>query len=125
MINYVIICNIILKNGDKYEKNSIDLGNDSVGKLVIKLAIPAIVAQLINLLYNLVDRMYVGRIENIGTEALAGLGIVLPITLIITAFSSLVGMGGSPLASIYLGEQEKEKANKIFNISFILLLFLA
>ena len=73
------------------------LGTAPVGRMVAKLAIPAVVAQIINLLYNLVDRMYVGSIEGIGTDALAGLGVALPITLIVSAFSNLVGMGGAPL----------------------------
>lgn len=78
------------------------LGTAPVGKLVAKLAVPAVLAQLINLLYNLVDRMYVGGIPAIGTDALAGLGVVFPITLIVSAFSSLVGMGvrGAALATV-------------------------
>lgn len=77
-----------------------ELGTAPVGKLVAKLAVPAVLAQLINLLYNLVDRMYVGGIPAVGTDALAGLGVVFPITLIVSAFSSLVGMGGAPLATV-------------------------
>lgn len=96
-------------------KREIDLGRDPVGGLVVRLAVPAVLAQLINLLYNLVDRMYVGSIPQIGTQALAGLGVVFPITLIVSAFSNLVGMGGAPLASIFLGEQKKEEAGKVFN----------
>ena len=69
-----------------------DLGRDPVGRLVVRLAVPAVAAQIINLLYNLVDRMYVGAIEGAGTDALAGLGVVFPITLIVSAFSSLIGM---------------------------------
>lgn len=78
------------------------LGTAPVGKMVAKLAVPAVLAQLINLLYNLVDRMYVGGIPAIGTDALAGLGVVFPITLIVSAFSSLVGMGvrGAALATV-------------------------
>ena len=72
-----------------------DLGRDPVGRLVVRLAVPAVAAQIINLLYNLVDRMYVGAIEGAGTDALAGLGVVFPITLIVSAFSSLIGMGGA------------------------------
>ena len=76
-----------------------DFARDSVGRLVLRLALPAVVAQIINLLYNLVDRMYVGSIPGHGTDALAGLGVAFPITLIVSAFSYLVGMGGAPLAS--------------------------
>lgn len=102
-------------------RTAIDLGNAPVGKLVAKLAAPAVVAQIINLLYNLVDRMYVGSIPVTGTDALAGLGVALPITLIVSAFSNLVGMGGAPLASIYMGEKKQSEAEKVFNNGFILL----
>ena len=96
-------------------KKGIDLGKDPVGGLIVRLAVPAVLAQLINLLYNLVDRMYVGNIAGVGTQALAGLGVVFPVTLIVSAFANLVGMGGAPLASIFLGEQKLEDANKVFN----------
>ncbi len=98
-----------------------DLGRDPVGRLVVRLAVPAVAAQIINLLYNLVDRMYVGAIEGAGTDALAGLGVVFPITLIVSAFSSLIGMGGAPLASIRMGEGKKEDAVRIFNTAVTLL----
>ena len=81
----------------------------------MRLAVPAVLAQLINLLYNLVDRMYVGNIAGVGTQALAGLGVVFPVTLIVSAFANLVGMEGAPLASIFLGEQKPEDANNLFN----------
>lgn len=105
------------------QKHNIDLGQDSVGKLVVRLAVPAVIAQLINLLYNLVDRMYVGAIEDIGMEALAGLGVVFPITLIVSAFANLVGLGGAPLAGIFLGEKRREKANEVFNAGVVMLAF--
>ena len=89
--------------------------------LVFKLVIPAVIAQLITFLYNLVDRMYVSSIEGIATEALAALGIVLPITIIVQAFANLIGLGASPKASMALGENDNKKANKIFNNSFVLL----
>ena len=98
-----------------------DLGSAPVGKLVAKLAVPAVVAQIINLLYNLVDRMYVGSIQDIGTDALAGLGVAFPITLIVSAFSNIVGMGGAPLASIFMGEGKRENAEKVFNTGAVLL----
>lgn len=104
------------------KRTKTDLGTAPVGGLVAKLAIPAVAAQVINLLYNLVDRIYVGSIPQIGTDALAGLGVVLPITLIVSAFSNLVGMGGAPLASIFLGEGKRENAEKVFNAGFVLLL---
>ena len=89
--------------------------------LVIKLTVPAVVAQLITFLYNIVDRMFVAKIDGDGMDALAALGIVLPITLIIQAFANLVGLGGSPRASIKLGEDDGAEAVKIFNASFVLL----
>lgn len=105
------------------KRETMNLGTAPVGRLVAKLAIPAVVAQIINLLYNLVDRMYVGGIEGIGTDALAGLGVVLPITLIVSAFSNLVGMGGAPLASIFLGEKKRGDAEKVFNAGLVMLTF--
>lgn len=97
------------------------LGSGKILPMVFKLTIPAVVAQLITFLYNIVDRIFVSKIENVGMDALAALGIVLPITLIITAFANFVGLGGSPRASIKLGEGDKLEANKIFNCSFSLL----
>lgn len=99
-----------------------DLGSGSVGKLLAKLALPAVAAQIINMLYNLIDRVYVGRIAVIGTDALAGLGVCFPIILIVSAFSALIGMGGAPLAAIRMGEKKREEAEKIFNNGVILLL---
>ncbi len=98
------------------------LGNGKIIPLIFKLIIPAAIAQLITFLYNIVDRMFVAGISESGMDALAALGIVLPITLIMQAFANLIGLGGSPRASIKLGENNKEEANKIFNTSFLLLL---
>lgn len=92
--------------------------------LVFHLTVPAVIAQLITFLYNIVDRMYVARIEPSGMDALAALGIVLPVTLIISAFSNLIGLGGSPRAGIKLGEEKNETANTIFNNSFLLLIIM-
>ena len=102
---------------------SIDLGKDGVGILVVKLALPAVLAQVINLLYNLVDRMYVSALPGEeGTLAIAGLGVVFPITLIVSAFANLVGLGGAPLASIALGEKKNGEASRVFNAGAALLL---
>lgn len=92
--------------------------------LVFRLTVPAVIAQLITFLYNIVDRMYVAKIEGSGMDALAALGIVLPITLIIQAFANLIGLGGSPRAGIRLGEDNRAEANRIFNTSFLLLFLL-
>ena len=75
-------------------KSQNDLGRGSVGRLLFNMALPAIAAQLINVLYNLVDRMYIGHIEGIGDLALTGVGVTFPVIMIISAFSMLVGMGG-------------------------------
>ena len=97
------------------------LGEGKVLPLVFKLTIPAVVAQLITFLYNVVDRMYVANIKDCGMDALAALGIVLPITLIMLSFSNLIGLGGSARAGIKLGEGNNDEANKIFNVSAVLL----
>lgn len=98
------------------------LGTERIGKLLFRLSMPAIAAQLVNLLYNVVDRMYIGHIEGIGKLALTGVGICLPMILLISAFAALVGMGAAPRASIYLGKDEKENAEGILGNSFVLLL---
>lgn len=99
------------------------LGSGRIGRLIVRLAVPAVTAQLINLLYNLVDRMYVGGMPDVGTDALAGLGVVFPITLIVSAFANLVGMGGAPLASIFLGEKKDGEACRVFCTGVTLLVF--
>jgi len=98
------------------------LGTERVGKLLFKLAIPAITAQMVNLLYNVVDRMYIGHIEGIGKLALTGVGICLPLILLVSAFAALVGMGAAPRASIYLGKGEKDNAEGTLGNSFVLLM---
>ena len=102
-----------------------DLGKDPVGKLLVRLAAPAIMAQLVNALYNIVDRIYIGRIPDVGPLALTGVGITFPIIIIITAFSALVGMGGAPLASIKMGKGDKDGAEQILSNSFVMLILLS
>ncbi|WMJ22145.1 MATE family efflux transporter [Paludicola sp. MB14-C6] len=99
-----------------------DLGNDSIGKLLLRLAIPAIAAQLINALYNIVDRIYIGNIDEVGKVALTGVGVTFPIIMIISAFSALIGMGGAPKVAIKLGEGNKEEAEHILGNCFITLM---
>ena len=101
-----------------------DLGKDSIGKLMIKLSAPAIIAQIVNVLYNIVDRIFIGRMAS-GDLAMAGVGVAFPIILIISAFSSLVGMGGAPLAAIKMGENDNDSAEKIMANSFSLLIIIA
>ncbi len=90
-----------------------DLGTEPVGKLLIKLAFPAIIAQMVNLLYNMVDRIYIGHIPGTGDVALTGLGLCFPIIMIITAFSSLIGTGGAPRAAIFMGKGDDNEAERI------------
>lgn len=97
------------------------LGTAPLGRLIFSLAIPAVVAQLINVIYNMVDRIYIGHIPKVGTEALAGLGLSLPVILLIQAFSSLAGMGGAPQASIQLGRGNRDEAEKILGNSVTML----
>ncbi len=89
------------------------LGTDSIKKLMLRLSIPTITAQLINALYNVVDRIFIGHIPGIGSYALAGIGLAFPIILLVSAFSSLIGMGGAPLASIRLGRGDREGAERL------------
>lgn len=89
--------------------------------LVFRLTIPAVIAQLVTFIYNIVDRMFVARIEGSGMDALAALGIVLPITLIMQACANLVGLGGSPRAGIKMGEGDMAEANRLFNTAFSML----
>ena len=94
-------------------KQQTDLGKDKIGSLLFKLALPSICAQIINLLYNIIDRMYIGHINNIGPSALTGVGVAMPVIVCISAFAALVSMGGAPLASINMGRGDKEKAENI------------
>ena len=98
------------------------LGTEKIGKLLFSLAIPSITAQLVNMLYNIVDRIYIGHMADIGSQALTGVGVTMPIILIITAFSSLIGMGGAPRAAIKMGENNDKEAEKILGNCFSALL---
>lgn len=93
-----------------------DLAHDGIGKLLLRLAVPAIVAQLVNMLYNIVDRIYIGN--GVGSLALTGVGVTFPIIMLISAFSSLIGMGGAPRASIYMGQQRYDKAEQTLGNCF-------
>lgn len=95
------------------KNKSVDLGKGSVGKLLFQLALPAITAQIINVLYNMVDRMYIGRIEGVGAAALTGVGVTMPVITAISAFAMLVSMGGAPRASIMMGKKDNKAAEKI------------
>lgn len=99
-----------------------DMGTGNVKKLLAQLAIPAIVAQVINLLYNVVDRIYIGHIPEIGASALTGVGLFMPILMLINAFAMLAGSGGAPRAAIAMGQKENDTAEKIVGNCFSLLL---
>ncbi len=111
--------------GRRKVKKEQDLGSDNIGKLMFTLAVPAITAQLVNMLYNIVDRIYIGHISEIGSAALTGVGICFPIIMLIMAFSSLVAMGGAPQAAIAMGQQNNEKAERILGNCFTSLLIVA
>lgn len=102
-----------------------DLGSGSIVKLLAQLAIPAVVAQIINLLYNIVDRIYIGHIPEIGASALTGVGLFMPILMLINAFAMLAGSGGAPRAAIAMGQGDNDKAEKIVGNCFAVLLVFA
>ena len=106
------------------QKNK-DLGSGSIPRLLAQLAIPAVVAQIINLLYNIVDRIYIGHIPEVGTAALTGVGLFMPMLMLINAFAMLAGSGGAPLAAIAMGQENHEKAERIMANCFTLLLIFA
>ena len=99
------------------------LGTQPIGRLLLKLALPTVAAQLINMLYNIVDRIYIGRIPDVGSLALTGVGVTFPIITIISAFAGFASGGGAPLAAIALGQKNRERAEKILGSSTSLLLF--
>ncbi len=107
------------------EKDKDKLGTAPLGKLMFELAVPTVFAQIVNLLYNMVDRIYVGRIPETGSMALAGLGVAFPIILLISAFSALVGMGGAPRASICMGQKDHEGAERILGSSTAFLILMS
>ena len=102
-----------------------DMGTGSVKKWMVQLAVPALVGQIINLLYNIVDRIYIGHIPGIGGAALTGVGLFSPILMLITAFAMMPGSGGAPRAAIAMGQGNKEKAEKIVANCFTVLMILA
>ena len=95
------------------------LGTEPIGKLLFKLAVPTVIAQLINMFYNIVDRIYIGHIPEDGALALTGVGVCLPLIMIISAFAALVSSGGAPRASIFMGKGEKENAEKTLGNCFM------
>lgn len=96
------------------------LGTEPIGKLLFKLAVPTVVAQLINMLYNIVDRIYIGHIADVGSLALTGVGVCMPLIMIVAAFAALVSSGGSPRASIFMGQKDLDRAEKTLGNCFSL-----
>lgn len=103
----------------KYEER---LGTERMLPLVFKMALPAVAAQFVNLLYSIVDRVYIGHIPGIGTDALAGVGVTTSLIVLISSFSAIVGGGGAPLAAIALGQGDRQRAGKILGNGFVLLM---
>ena len=101
------------------------LGTAPIGKLLFKLAIPTVVAQLINMLYNIVDRIYIGHMPGDGSLALTGVGVCMPIIMIVSAFASMISSGGAPKASIYMGKGDNRSAEKILGGCFTLQLIIS
>src|SRR5699024_5259629 len=99
-----------------------DFGVGSVSAAILRLAIPMTFAQLINVLYSVVDRIYIGHLPHASAEALTGIGLCLPVITIISAFANLYGMGGAPLCSIARGGHEEKRAQKVMGNSFSMLL---
>ena len=102
-----------------------DMGTGSIRKWMVQLAVPALVGQVVNLLYNIVDRIYIGHIPEIGGAALTGVGLFTPILMLITAFAMMAGSGGAPRAAIAMGQGDKEKAEKILGNCFTVLMGMA
>lgn len=107
------------------ENNKEFLGTEPVGKLLLRLSVPTVAAQLINMLYNIVDRIYIGHMPGNGSLALTGVGVCMPIILIVSAFAALVSSGGSPRASIYMGRKDVNTAEKILGNCFSLLVVIS
>lgn len=103
--------------------NTERLGNEPLVKLIFSLAMPAVLAQLVNLLYNIVDRIYIGHLPEVGAMALTGLGLCSPVILLVSAFAAFAGNGGAPLAAIELGRGDKEKANHILSNAVVMIVF--
>ncbi len=110
---------------ENVKKDSNILETMPVGTLFIKMAVPAVLSQLINILYNLVDKMFIGHMKIGGEEALAGLGVTTPVILFLSAFAALVSMGGAPKAAIALGKNEKDMAERIMGSCMALLLVIS
>lgn len=101
------------------------LGKDNIKKLLFDLAVPAIIAQLVNMFYNIIDRIYIGHIPKVGVHALTGVGLTFPIIMTISAFSALIGMGGAPRAAIKMAQNKYDKAEQILGNSFVAIVIIS
>lgn len=99
------------------------MATEKIGRLMISMAVPSVIAQVINILYSVVDRIYIGHIEGVGMEALTGVGVTFPIITLISAFSAFAGAGGAPLAAIWLGKGDRKRAEKILGNGVTMLIF--
>ena len=100
------------KKGIKMQEDKSFLGTQPIKKLLPKLAVPTVIAQLVNMLYNIVDRIYIGHIPEVGSLALTGIGVCMPLILIVSAFSAFVASGGAPRASIFMGRGDCDSAER-------------
>lgn len=100
------------------EKDKSFLGTEPIGHLLLRLALPTVAAQLINMLYNIVDRIYIGHIPGDGALALTGVGVCMPLIMVVSAFAALVGNGGAPRASIFMGKNDTDKAERTLGNCF-------
>lgn len=98
------------------------MGTEKIPKLMVQMAVPSIIAQIINILYNIVDRIYIGHISGVGASALTGVGLTFPIITLISAFSAFVGTGGAPLAAIWMGKKDRKHAERILGTGVFMLL---
>ncbi len=101
------------------------LGKEPLGRLLLRLALPTVAAQVINMLYNIVDRIYIGHIPEVGEAALTGVGVCMPLIMIVTAFAAFVGYGGAPRASIFMGKGDHKSAEKILGNCFVVQLIIS
>ena len=107
------------KETEKMNEEKDFLGTEPIGKLLAKLAVPTVAAQIINMLYNIVDRIYIGHIPKEGALALTGVGVCMPLIMIVTAFAAFVAYGGAPRATIFMGKGDDKTAEKILGNCFI------
>ncbi len=113
------------ENTTTAEDKQAELGYKPIAGLMVRMAVPGIIAQLINILYSIIDRIYIGHIPGMGANALTGVGLTFPIITLVAAFAMIVGAGGAPLAAIALGKKDREQAEKILGTGVFLLVCFA